>query len=212
MSALPAERLAGVLGHELRNPLASAVTNVSLLRELLDDGDPRGAMVDQAMADLDRMSRLIDGWLRLARTGRTAGARVDVDALLREAAAKHGAQVVTDPTGAVVEGDPFLLARALDNLLENASRAGASRVRLAAQLLGDEVTLHVEDDGCGVRAEDLGRLFEAGWSGSGGNGLGLYAVASTVRAHRGRIRCVPLARGTRFSIALPLAAAQPALA
>ncbi|MFO1076862.1 MAG: HAMP domain-containing sensor histidine kinase [Planctomycetota bacterium] len=212
MSAIRPETLGAVIGHELRNPLASAVTNLSLLRELVDGDDPRGAMVDQALSDLDRMSRLIDGWLALARTGRTAGARVDVDELLRGAAAAHGGEVVTAPTAAVVDGDPHLLQRALANLLENARRAGARHLRLAAQTLGDELTIHVEDDGCGVSAADLARIFEAGWSGTGGNGLGLFAVASTVRAHGGRIRCVPLRRGTRFSISLPLSARQPALA
>jgi signal transduction histidine kinase len=80
-------------------------------------------------------------------------------------------------------------------------------VRVAAQTLGSEVTIHVEDDGCGVPADAVERVFTAGWSGRGGTGLGLYAVATTVAAHAGRVRCVPLARGSRFSITLPLLAA-----
>lgn len=208
MSAVAAERLPGVLGHELRNPLASAMTGVMLAREMIDADDPRGAVLDGALRDLDRMTRLIDGWLRLARSGTTQRHAVVVDDLLADTARRHGAEFVSRCADAVVDGDRCLLERALDNLLENARQAGARHLRLAVQSLAGEVTIHVEDDGRGVAQEHLDRLFDPGWSGRGGNGLGLYAVATTVAAHRGRVRCVPLPRGTRFTITLPMTAAR----
>ena len=212
MSLVAAERLPGVLGHELRNPLASAMTGVMLAREMIDADDPRGPVLDGALRDLDRMTQLIDGWLRLARTGTTARTAVVVDDLLEAAARRHGAEFVCRNADAVVQGDRCLLERALDNLLENARQAGARHLRVAVQCLAGEVAIHVEDDGRGVPAEHLGRLFSPGWSGRGGNGLGLYAVATTVAAHLGSVRCVPLARGTRFTITLPLAADRHVLA
>lgn len=211
MNHVAAERLPGVLGHELRNPLASAMTGVMLARDMVDAGDPRGEVLDGVLRDLDRMTHLIDGWLRLARTGAAAPGTVAVDELLATVARRHGADVVGSCADAVVQGDRALLERALDNLLENARHAGARHLRLAAQCLADEVSVHVEDDGEGVPPEQLERLFQPGRSGRGGHGLGLYAVATTVTAHRGRVRCVPLSRGTRFTITLPLAA-RPALA
>lgn len=205
MSAIAPDRLPGVLGHELRNPLASAMTGVMLVREMVDTDDPRASLLDSTLRDLDRMTQLIDGWLRLARTGTTASRHVAVDALVAEVAARHGAQVVARCDAAQVRGDHSLLARALDNLLENATQAGARTLRLAVQCLGEDVLIHVEDDGCGVPADQVEALFRPGWSGRGGHGLGLYAVANTVAAHLGRVRCVPLQRGTRFTITLPLA-------
>ena len=205
MSAIAAVDLPGVLGHELRNPLASAMTGAMLARELLDTEDPRAPVLDGVLRDLDRMTALIDGWLRLARTNRSANRPLDVDRLIRDAAARCGAEIVAETTGAAVRGDTELLARVFDNLADNARHAGASNLRLAAQVLGDEVSIHLEDDGSGVPREKVERIFAPGYSGRGSNGLGLHVVATTVAAHGGRVRCTPLTRGTRFTITLPLA-------
>jgi signal transduction histidine kinase len=211
VTALAPQLLPGVLGHELRNPLAAAMTGALLLREMLDGEDARGPVLDGVLRDLERMKHLIDGWLQVARTGAVARRELAVDALLERAATRHGAQVVGPASAAEVAGDPGLLERALDNLIENARQAGARQVRLAAQVLGERIQVHVEDDGVGVPPAQRERLFRPGASGRGGHGLGLYAVATTVAAHAGTVQCVPLARGTRFTISLPLAAARPAL-
>ena len=204
MNGVAPERLPGLIGHELRNPLASAMTGAMLARDMVDDADPRAAVLDGVLRDLDRMNGLLDGWLQLARAQGARREPVVVDDLLASVAARHGAEVLSLCPEASVSGDRRMLERALDNLLENARNAGARRLLVAAQTLGDEVTIHVEDDGSGVAADHGARVFEAGFSGRGGTGLGLYAVQATVAAHDGRVRCVPLANGTRFSITLPL--------
>lgn len=212
MSGLAPQLLPGVLGHELRNPLAGAMTGALLVREMLDGDDPRTPVLEGVLRDLERMKGLIDGWLQVARSGSVVSCEAGIDALLAEAAARHGAELVGPASGATVGGDRNLLSRALDNLLDNARNAGARRVRLAAQVLGERVQIHVEDDGVGMSAVQRARLFRPGASGRGGHGLGLYAVATSIAAHGGTVQCVPLARGTRFTITLPLAAAEPVLA
>jgi signal transduction histidine kinase len=197
-----ADRLPGLLGHELRNPLASAVTGAMLLREMTDADDPRSVVLDGILRDLDRMTLLTDGWLALARGARATGRHVVVADLVRAVAARHGAEVVACPDEPVVDGNRALLERALDNLCENARKADARHIRIAVQCLGDDVAIHVEDDGSGVAPENVERIFAAGWSSRGSAGLGLYGVSATVAAHGGSIRCVPLARGTRFTLSL----------
>ncbi|MBL8723060.1 MAG: HAMP domain-containing histidine kinase [Planctomycetes bacterium] len=211
MSTLMPQLLPGVLGHELRNPLAAAMTGALLLREMLDTDDTRGPVLDSVLHDLERIKHLIDGWLQVARAGVAPRRELSVDELLARVAVRHGAQVVGPASDAEVAGDPSLLERALDNLLENARQAGARHVRLAAQVLGGRIQVHVEDDGPGIAPAQRERLFRPGSTGRGGHGLGLYAVATTVAAHAGTVQCVPLTRGTRFTITLPLAAACPAL-
>jgi len=206
------DRLPGILGHELRNPLASAVTAVMLVRDMVDDADPRATVLDGAMRDLDRMTELIDGWLAMARDAVVSRRRLDVDELLRAVASRHGAEVIACPEHLVLDGNQSLLERALDNLCDNARKAGARHVRIAVQELDGDLQIHVEDDGCGVAAEDVNRVFAAGWSTRGGAGLGLHAVAATVAAHRGHVRCVPLSRGTRFTLTLPQSATRAATA
>lgn len=203
MNAVAADRLPGVLGHELRNPLASAVTGASLLREMIDGDDPRAPLVDGLLRDLDRMAALTDGWLQLARGRRAAAVAFDLAEVLSGVAARHGAELVTCPAPALVRGDRALLERAFDNLCENARNAGARSIRLAAQHLGADLCVHVEDDGGGVPPQLVEHIFAPGISSRGGTGLGLHAVAVTVAAHRGTVRCVPLTRGTRFTVTLP---------
>ena len=212
MNAIAVERLPGLLGHELRNPLASAVTGAMLARDMIDDGDPRAAVLDGVLRDLDRMTGLVDGWLALARGAVTQKRRFAARELLQAIAARHGAQIVVCPDDVFVDGNRALLERALDNLCENAKQAGARTIRLGAQRLGDELSVHVEDDGRGVPVENVERIFAAGFSSRGSAGLGLYGVAATVAAHRGTVRCVPLGKGTRFTVTLPCALARTASA
>lgn len=197
--------LPGLLGHELRNPLASAMTGAMLARDMIDCDDPRAAVLDGVLRDLDRMTGLIDGWLQMARNQNTMQERVDIEGLLAQVAARQRAEVVCAPPAFEVNGNRCLLERAIENLCENARHAGASTIRIAAQHDGSRVDIHIEDDGHGVDPQDAERIFEAGCSRSGGTGLGLHAVATTVAACDGQVRCVPLERGTRFTISLPRA-------
>jgi signal transduction histidine kinase len=168
VNPVAAERLPGLLGHELRNPLASAVTGAMLARETTDDDDPRAAVLDGVLRDLDRLTGLLDGWLRLARNGRVARRTVGVADLVRSVAVRHAAQLVVCPDELAVHGDRVMLERVLDNLCENARHAGARTVRIGVQAIGTDVVLHVEDDGKGVAAERRrthlrARLVEPRW-------------------------------------------------
>jgi signal transduction histidine kinase len=203
VTALPAARLPGMLGHELRNPLAAAVTGASVLREMFDGDDPRLALVDGVLRDLDRMTQLTDGWLRLAQKRLPGMCPVDLATVLARVAARHGAELVSCPAEAAIDGNAALLERCFDNLCENARHAGAQSIRFAVQSLGTELCVHVEDDGAGVAPAVAARMFQAGVSSRGSAGLGLAAVATTLATHRGSIRHVALARGTRFTVTLP---------
>jgi signal transduction histidine kinase len=212
VSPIEAGHLPGLLGHELRNPLAAAVTRITLAREMIDADDPRVPVLDGALSDLGRMTSIIDGWLAIARTGYPQQGTIGIAELLAAVATRHGAEVVLCAGEPSVQANHALLERALDNLCENARQAGAKTIRIAAQTDRAEVDIHVEDDGSGIARDNAEKIFEAGWSTNGRTGLGLYAVATTVKVLSGRMRCVPLARGTRFTITLPLAAARPARA
>ena len=208
MNGVAQDQLPGVIGHEVRNPLASAMTGAMLARDMVDSDDPRAAVLDGVLRDLDRMTGLIDGWLQLARD-QQVGERVGVEELLDAVASRTRAEVVSAPPSAWVRGNRCLLERALENLCENARNAGAANVRFAAQHDGGNVHIHVEDDGKGVDPEQTDKIFAAGWSGAGGTGLGLHAVRTTVEAMGGDVECVALVGGTRFTISVPMGGANP---
>lgn len=208
MTAPAAASLPGVLAHELRNPLASAMTGVLVARDLVDDDDPRAAVLDGAIRDLQRLSDLTDGWLALAR-GQAVGGVADLGSALAAVAARHGAQFELPGSSTLVISRPALLERMFDNLCENARRAGARTIRLSAVRQADDYVVHVDDDGAGVAAGDAERVFRPGFSTRGGAGLGLHAVSVTASAFGGSVRCEPQATGSRFVVTLPAAATNP---
>jgi len=197
--------LPGLLGHELRNPLASALTGAMLARDMIDSEDPRAIVLDGVLRDLDRMTGLIDGWLQMARDQSVEGDKVNIEELLTTVASRCRAEIVCAPPAFTVSCNRFLLERVFENLCENARNAGATKIHFAAQHDGDRIDIHVEDDGRGIDPEEIDDIFTAGRSGSGSTGLGLHAVAMTVASCKGEVRCIPLERGTRFTISLPRA-------
>ncbi|MFU2930153.1 CHASE2 domain-containing protein [Pseudomonas paraeruginosa] len=112
----------------------------------------------------------------------------------------------------MVWADPGLLTRALFNLLENAVKysSAGSRVSLGIHLDGDGLSCRIADQGRGIAAEELPRLFGqyqrfASAEGSAGLGLGLAMVKTVIDRHGGRITCESqVGQGTTFEIRLPL--------
>ena len=198
-------RTVGVLGHELRNPLAAAVTGAALLRELVDADDPRRRIVDGVAQELQRMSALIDSYLDFARCGQAKKELVRLAEVLAAAASRRESITVEGVLDAMVVGDAALLERAFDNLIENAFAAGATNVRIEARQDRGGLRLIIEDDGPGVPPELRARIFEPGYSRHGSTGLGLGFVQRVLQAHRGSIACENGARGARFVMKVPLA-------
>ena len=115
------ERLAEVLGHELRNPLASAVASLSVVAAMTETGDPRADFLEQAMADLKRASNTLTGYLGLARSEAAGLAHcnkvlLDLNELLSRVAARYpDRDVHLTPRASLpqAEGDVALLERAI---------------------------------------------------------------------------------------------------
>lgn len=107
--------------------------------------------------------------------------------------------------------DPGLLTRALFNLLENGQvQPGGTVVSLSIRLEGDWLSCRIVDQGKGIAAAELPRLFSqyqrfASAEGSAGLGLGLAMVKTVIDRHGGRIGCQSqVGQGTTFEICLPL--------
>ena len=196
-------RAAAVIGHELRNPLAAAVTGAALACEMVDVGDPRHAVIAGVANELQRMSRLLDGYLAFASCGEPRREHVELQQICDAVVASRPGVDVKVADDAVVLGDVVLLSRVLENLVDNARQVGADAVRISAHAAGSSVMIAVEDDGPGVPAELRSRVFQPGFSCRGGTGLGLTIVAETVAAHGGSIRCEAAERGSRFVFELP---------
>jgi two-component system, OmpR family, sensor kinase len=200
--------------HELRTPLASLKTELELaLRRDRTEEELRSAL-RSASEETDRLSRLADDLLVLARSDRGTlplrKERIPAKDLLDRVAAQFRTTDVhvKVPDGLEVEGDRLRLEQALGNLVANAATHGDGAVTVSARARDGSVELHVEDEGEGLPPgfaehafERFSRADEA--RGGGGAGLGLAIVAAIARAHGGKAGFSPRLSGTDAWIALP---------
>ena len=216
-------RLLADASHELRTPLAVLRTEVQLaLRGDRSAAELRAAL-ESASDEAERLSRLADDLLVLARADQGGlplrGRPLEAGELIEAAAgratsAAAGRRLVaqTDSAaGLVVSADPDRAAQALDNLVANALAHGSGEIRLSARRADGRVELHVADEGPGFSDELLGHAFERFSQGdrshsSEGTGLGLAIVAAIAAAHGGEAGARNLAGGgADVWIALPAA-------
>ena len=119
--------------------------------------------------------------------------------------------MLVDPPPSELSGDPARLRQLVMILIDNAIRhsPNGGRVFVRVRTEGRDATLVVEDDGPGIRAEDLPRLFDrfyrAAGAPGGGTGLGLAIAAWIAERHDGRIEAANRPEhGARFTVRLPI--------
>ncbi len=217
--------------HELRTPLtAMRLVGENALRHgnlPVATREVVGSMIEE----VDRLARLVDDLLQLARadSGQEAPRLepCDLATIARDVTEQLGVLAeekrlvlhLEAPATAAVLGHPVLLRQALQNLIDNAIRHSpeGSEVRVAIVLEADAVRVTVADHGSGISAEHRTRIFErfyrvdaARARAHGGAGLGLAIAKWIVDAHRGRIDVIPTngttpghPPGATFRIELP---------
>ena len=221
-AALLRETFVGVLSHELRTPVTSIYSGIELLRaHRLEAGVVR-EVLDDVSVEAETLQRIIDDLLVIVRLERGVpmGSREPV--LLRRVVAlavdderRHWPEHVfrnelpADLPPAL--GDEGLLRQVLRNLLSNAAKYGpaAGTVTVTGAAVGDELEVHVVDDGPGIEAAQQDRIFELFYRGStatriAGSGIGLFVVRMLMAAMGGSVRLVQRDRGAEFVLRLPI--------
>ncbi|GII75270.1 hypothetical protein Sru01_02520 [Sphaerisporangium rufum] len=208
------------VSHELRTPIAGLQ---AVLENLVDGvSEPRPATLSTALAQTERLGRLVAQLLDLSRLD--SGARtieaepVDLGALCEQAArearlAREEVTVSVEVTaGLATRADPALLAQVLANLLDNAVRHSphGGVVRLTGRPAGSGVRLAVADRGPGIPVAERARVFErfsrldtARGADRGGAGLGLAIVKEIVELHGGSIGVAESRAGCHMAVDLP---------
>lgn len=221
------------LGHELRNPLAPMVTALELMRRNMGDvaARERGVLERQ----VSHLTRLVDDLLDVSRIARgdvplrrqsleLAGvvARAVEIASPGLESRRHVLHVDVPEHGLRVDGDEERLIQVVANLLQNAAKytPPGGHVEVRGWRDAGAAMLSVRDDGVGIAADLLPRVFEAfvqaerssGRAG-GGLGVGLAIVRSIVELHGGAVTAssAGVGRGTELVVRLPLDATAPLL-
>jgi two-component system OmpR family sensor kinase len=207
--------------HELRTPLAVVRGHLELLAREQVPEEERAETLALVFDELDRMGRLVNDLLQLARL-EAGPARpyqpLELTTLVSEAVARARAlgrsEVTQRCDGPVwVDGDPDELTQALLNLLRNAidHTPDTGTVSVTCADAGASARVEVTDTGPGIRPDDLPRVFDRFYRAqgprsaeTGGSGLGLAITKRLVELHGGRISARNRAGGgAAFTIDLP---------
>lgn len=204
---------AGTASHQLRTPLTALRLQLDRLATEVDDGPARDT-TDQAIAETDRLHRIVEGLLALSRAeARTTVEPVDIGRVTRERVEEWSAladersvrlvHTRPDPddaplTAAVVDG---AAEQIIDNLIDNALEVSPpdSTIRVSLAAAPDHIELHLRDEGSGLTDEQRSLAFERFWrapdAAPGGSGLGLPIVRELARASGGDAELRPVPAG-----------------
>lgn len=196
--------------HQLRTPLTALSIRLEEIA-LAEDPATVRAEVDAALAQVERLTTVVDSLLARARDNRAAMvAPVDVATLLREQARewrpayrRAGRTLnVTVPPQLLAAATAGGLGQAVASLLENALTHGAGTVAVRARESGEYAVVEVSDEGPGVAEALVPHVFRRSVSGGSGTGLGLALARALVEADGGRLELVR-PRPPVFAVFLP---------
>jgi PAS domain S-box-containing protein len=221
------------LAHELRNPLAPIRNSLHILRLAGTDNIAAQRVHEMMERQVNLMVRLVDDLMEVSRISRgkfeLRKEQVELAAVVRSAvetskplieAARHQLAISLPAEPLILEADPVRLAQVLANLLNNAAKYTDEdgQIWLTARRDGTSVVVSVRDNGMGIPAEMLQKVFDLftqvdrDYSRSqGGLGIGLTLVRSLVGQHGGSIEVKSdgPGQGSEFVVRLPLAAERP---
>jgi signal transduction histidine kinase/ActR/RegA family two-component response regulator len=219
-----------MLGHELRNPMASIWMAIELLRRLPADDERHAEIRDIVVRQVAQLSHLVDDLLDVSRINlgkiELRSEPLDLVAIAQQALEasrpllserNHQVSVTLPAAPLRVRGDAVRLTQIISNLLNNAAKytdlSGRVQLRVAAE--GAKAVVTVSDSGIGISAEMLGRVFDlfaqdpaARDLSQGGLGVGLTLVKRLVEMHGGQVGVTSPGEGhgSVFTVAFPLLA------
>lgn len=219
------------LGHDLRTPLTAIRVAAANVKAPWLPADERVEQSELILAEVERLTRLFENLLEMARIDAgavatdvrwthpseiVAAARDQVEHTLH----RHGLQITAESDEAV-RLDPRLTANALAHLLENAAQyapAGSS-IDVHSCLTSDGLTIQVRDHGPGIAQEDLPHLFDRFYRGeaarprASGTGMGLWIARGLLAVEHGRVWADNAPDGgALFTIVVPTTSRQPVAA
>jgi signal transduction histidine kinase len=201
--------------HELRTPVAALQASVETLLREQPERPERDRLEAAVARDSERLGRLVDDLLGLARLeARPTRVVVDLATLagpLVEDAherAPRASIILNADSNTTVRGDPDALERIFSNLIDNALTATQARGRIDVQLRGRNgyVEAQVTDDGPGVPEHERQRIFDRFVRldpNKPGHGLGLAIARRIAQQHEGDLTCDDSASGASFTLRLP---------
>ncbi len=205
-------RFAADASHELRTPLTALRGDIEFLQAHDPPAEEREVILGEMSQATERMGRMAEGLLSLARLdggGQARSTVVDVPATLRSIVEPgERLELPAEIDGLEVTGDPDAIYGIFNNLVENARKYGGD---ITVTLTHDAEHIHVvvADDGPGISPEDQERVFDRFFRGRdvrnepGGVGLGLAIAQGAAEGLGGSLTLLPVEPGAAFEVMLP---------
>jgi two-component system phosphate regulon sensor histidine kinase PhoR len=215
------------VSHDLRSPLTLMRGYATMLETVGEINEQQQGYIRKIVTGVENMSRLVNNLLDLGRIEVGVGLQLEnvsvldilervTSALQLQAGQKNITLNVELPKDMphAIQADQALLHQALYNLIENSLKytAEGGRIAIRANTVGNTLVFAVEDNGIGISADDLPRLFEKFYRGTQrearaqhGSGLGLAIVRSIAERHGGKVWVDSgLGKGSVFHLQIPL--------
>jgi len=216
-------QLTATVSHELRNPLASLMASLHVIKSASANPEQARKSIDRMETNIRRCDRIIDELLDFTRVSNLAMKPIDIDEWLKQALDEIDIpddvelRIQTGTNNAVVYFDPDRLRRAIINVVSNACHAMASPndhdksidgaiLDVSTAMTDNKVTIQITDNGIGMDQEVIKQLFEPLFSTKAfGVGLGMSAIEQIMKQHEGGVQVSSTpGKGTTITLWLPL--------
>ena len=205
--------MAAVLAHEIRNPLGSIRGTAEILRDDYAPGDPKHEFIEIQLKETDRLNRVVEDFLRMARPQGTemlpCSLKEELETIITLTTndarkRKVKLQFLPYPDEAFVKADGEKLRQAFLNIVINALQATPAGGKVTIEISGC-YDIKFSDTGCGIDVETISRIFEPFFTTKpDGSGLGLSITKKIIESHGGSLVVESeLGKGTAMIIRLP---------
>lgn len=205
-----------MIAHEVKNPLGIIKSSLDILKKEIHR-PAENTMIIYIEDEIQRLNRLIEDFLLFAKPARPNFRIIDVNDMLLNTLTRFNLRImnssleiitIIDGTPCMIEADPDLLNRAIDNILKNAYEAndGQGAITVSAGLKENNWVVEIIDQGNGIEIKNMEKLFEPFFTTrSKGTGLGLAFAQQVVKSHNGLISARNMEKGgALFQITIPV--------
>ena len=214
--------LSASLAHEIRNPLGAIRGTAEILRDDFAPGDKKYEFVEILVKETDRLNRVVEDFLGLARSEQASRESFDLKAELREVVAMASVEAEARGVGVhlkigdipLIHGDRDKLRQVFLNIILNGIQATSGAGSLSVTADSDPsrdngqaaVRIEFTDTGKGMTPEHIGKIFDPFFTTKeGGTGLGLPIAQRIVRGHGGEISVASEpGKGSTFTVTIPV--------